>query len=219
MSTSEAVGDSVTLDLFIGEDDEDNESNDSKSEAKTEALCLRILSNEKTRFRFGGLQITVKSPAFEVGKIFNVTLDANNTISGIESFRDSSWDQSPEGGSTRTPSPKQPGSRKISLVGSVAPKPARIIINPSNELASGGEELPILSAHIVVEEKDAAASSLRARRQEIERIFETMTIAGLNQPSNSFSKVSIGVGTASSDKDHLRLDTSGNLRRVKSWKK
>lgn len=122
------------VDLFIG-DDASPDASDAPS--KTEALCLRILSS-KTRFRFGGLQITVRSPAFEVGKIFNVTLDENNSIVGIDSMRDapSSYESSPDGSSrSPTPSPR-PGSRKISLVGALAPKPARIIINPSNENVS-----------------------------------------------------------------------------------
>lgn len=132
--TEEPVGDSVTLDLFIGDD----ASPDSSDGHRTEALCLRILSS-KTRFRFGGLQITVRSPAFEVGKIFNVCLDENNSIVSIDSIRDpsASYESSPEGSSrSPTPSPHQPSSRKISLVGSLAPKPARIIINPSTENVS-----------------------------------------------------------------------------------
>ena len=133
-SNTEPIGDSVTLDLFIGEDESSPDA--SGQTPRTEAICLRILSS-KTRFRFGGLQITVRSPAFEVGKIFNVSLDENNSIVGIDSIRDmplsNSWDNSPEGSSrSPTPSPR-PSSRKISLVGAMTPKPARIIINPSTE--------------------------------------------------------------------------------------
>jgi len=89
-------------------------------------------------------------------------------------------------------------------------------------------------------------------KEEIERIFNAMTLCDMNRPSTSSStgRVSVGVNTGGShhpspvhmclspamasfgtgsghhghhqllgERDSLRLDTSGNLRRAKSWKK
>lgn len=210
----------VSLDLLIGDQDGPGATN----EEPHEAICLRIISN--TRFRFGGLQITVKSPAFEIGKVFNVSIDDSNSIVGIDSFRDvGSMDtNSPSPGSSRspTPSPRPSNARKISLVGSLAPKPARIVINPSTNPVASGDDTPTMSAHVVVEERNAAILASGVRREEIERIFENLTVSGLRQPETSTSRVSIGVGTGpcnANEKDSLRLDASGHLRRAKSWKK
>lgn len=91
----------------------------------------------------------------------------------------------------------------------------------------------MLSANIVVEEHGEQGAAVGGvRKEEIERIFADMTLSDLNHPSIS-SKVSVGVNTSSSsvspkgnrqhtllcERDSLRLDASGNLRRCKSWKK
>src|SRR5687768_7512690 len=98
-------GDSVKIDLVIG-DETDPTGQDLDAETASEVICLRILSN-RTRFRFGGMEITVKSPAFEIGKTFSVSLDENNRLAGIESFREYPLipTHQRDGSTSRSPSP------------------------------------------------------------------------------------------------------------------
>lgn len=161
-SKSDPLGDSVKLDLVIT--DESDPSDDLSCDETTarEVLCLRILSH-KTRFRFGGLEISVKSPAFEVGKTFNVALDEENRLVGIESFSDPfqgsrSDDASPLNSRSPTPCGSRPSSRRVSLVSSLGLKPARIVVNPSNETEEN-EGLPLLAARMVLEEERPRDSS------------------------------------------------------------
>lgn len=49
-----------------------------------EVLCLRLLST-RTRYRFGGLQIHIISPVFNVDKLFNVEFDQDSQVSLIKS--------------------------------------------------------------------------------------------------------------------------------------
>ena len=159
-------GDTVTLDLVIDDENEADPDNFDESTAR-EVVCLRILSS-KTRFRFGGLEITVKSPAFEVGKTFSVSLDEQNRLAGIESFKQeqpylpplysssSQGNSSPNDSRTVTPLSSRPSSRRVSLVGSLGLKPARIVVNPSSA-NENNEGLPWLSARMTLEEDLAAA--------------------------------------------------------------
>lgn len=149
-------GDSVKIDLVIG-DETDPTGQDLDAETASEVICLRILSN-RTRFRFGGMELTVKSPAFEIGKTFSVSLDENNRLAGIESFREYPLIPTHQrDGSTsprRSPSPgreSHSSSRRVSLVNSLGLKPARIIVNPSEETEIN-EGLPLLSARLALEE-------------------------------------------------------------------
>lgn len=107
--------DCVSLDLFVG--DEDDEPNSSQNVVET--LCLRILSKSNIKYKFGGLQIHVKSPEFHIGKSFHVNLDENNRIDSIESYRE------PEDNYLF-------GRRRVSLLGSnnLSTMPARILITP-----------------------------------------------------------------------------------------
>ena len=165
---SKDKADCVSLDLFVG--DEDDEPHSSSQNA-VETLCLRILSKRGINYRFGGLQLHVKSPDFHVGKSFHVNLDENNRIDSIESYRE------PEDSYLF-------GRRRVSLLGSnnLGTSPARILITPkkapeteanaANVGASGSnsvqaseatngtatnkvsanKQLPILTADVVVEE-------------------------------------------------------------------
>lgn len=159
-------GDTVTLDLVIDDENDADPDNFDESTAR-EVVCLRILSG-KSRFRFGGLEITVKSPAFEVGKTFSVSLDEHNRLAGIESFKQehpylpplystsSQGNSSPNDSRTVTPVSSRPSSRRVSLVGSLGLKPARIVVNPSSA-NENNEGLPWLSARMTLEEDLAAA--------------------------------------------------------------
>jgi len=169
-------GDSVKIDLVIG-DETDPSGEDLEESTATEVICLRILSN-RTKFRFNGMEITVKSPAFEVGKTFAVNLDEENRLAGIETFKEyypvqvqnnhhhrshrhqnetSDRTSSPvhSGSSSRSTSPSSrpcsSSTRRVSLVNSLGIKPARILVNASDETESN-EGLPLLSARIALEE-------------------------------------------------------------------
>ena len=157
--------DCVSLDLFVG--DEDDEPHSSSQNA-VETLCLRILSKRGINYRFGGLQLHVKSPDFHIGKSFHVNLDENNKIHSIESYRE------PEDAYLF-------GRRRVSLLGSnnLGTSPARILITPkkppeseassgatnsvqageptngtaaTNRTATASKSVPILTADVVVEE-------------------------------------------------------------------
>lgn len=112
----DSKSDCVSLDLFVG--DEDDEPTTSSQNA-VETLCLRILSKKGINYRFGGLQLHIKSPDFHVGKSFHVNLDENNRIDSIESYRE------PEDAYSF-------GRRRMSLLGSnnLGTSPARILISP-----------------------------------------------------------------------------------------
>ena len=69
----------IKLDLHIDEEEELRQGN---HEHADEVLCLRILST-KTKYRFGGLKIHVRSPVFDVAKIFNVEFDEESEVSLI----------------------------------------------------------------------------------------------------------------------------------------
>lgn len=163
---SKDKADCVSLDLFVG--DEDDEPHSSSQNA-VETLCLRILSKRGINYRFGGLQLHVKSPDFTVGKSFHVNLDENNRIDSIESYRE------PEDSYLF-------GRRRVSLLGSnnLGTSPARILITPKktpesdaansgagvsnnvqatngtaaamNNKVSANKQIPILTADVVVEE-------------------------------------------------------------------
>lgn len=166
-------GDTVKLDLVITDESDPSDDLSCDDAAASEVLCLRILSH-KTRFRFGGLEISVKSPAFEVGKTFNVALDEHNRLAGIESFKEMqppshSEDTSPLHSRSATPSGSRPSSRRVSLVSSLGLKPARILVNPSNETEEN-EGLPLLSARMILEEERNHESSVdRGTREKIKK--------------------------------------------------
>lgn len=196
-------GECVKLDLFIGEE----ETLGSKNEAMaTEALCLRILTY-KTKFRFGGMNVHVRSPAFEIGKSFIVNLDENNIIQGIQSYRENDY---PTASSE---------SSSISFLGNFAQKPAKIVVTPAEDIVDC--ELPILSADIVVDEIDpATAKAAKPTPQDYEDMIGKLEISGSESDKK---KISIGVGTSGEPFqvfESLVLDPKGiSLRRVKSWKK
>ena len=168
----EKEGDSVKIDLVIG-DESDPSGEDLEESTATEVICLRILSN-KTKFKFNGMEITVKSPAFEVGKTFAVNLDQNNRLAGIETFQESyshplqnnrhrqESDEGHSNSSSRSVSPCRSPSRctprRVSLVNSLGLKPARIIVNSSDE-TEANEGLPLLSARLALEEHFPRPSS------------------------------------------------------------
>jgi hypothetical protein len=167
----EKEGDSVKIDLVI-DDTSDPSGDDNEESTATEVICLRILSN-KTKFRFNGMEITVKSPAFEVGKTFAVNLDQDNRLAGIETFKESyscnqhnnhhqqrSREESHSASSSRsaTPCGSKSSSRRVSLVNSLRLKPARIIVNSSDE-TEANEGLPLLSARLALEEDFSRTTS------------------------------------------------------------
>lgn len=158
----------MKLDLVIAEESESTDEASSDDSAAKEVLCLRILS-PKTRFRFGGLEISVKSPAFEVGKTFTVSLDEHNRLAGIDSYKElqpySSDDLSPFSSRSATPCPSRPSSRRVSLISSLGLKPARIMVNPSIE-SDDNEGLPLLSARLVLEEDPDSGVERGSSRRE-----------------------------------------------------
>ena len=122
--------DCVSLDLFVG--DEDDEPSTTQNNV-VETLCLRILTKKGINFRFGGIQLHVKSPDFHIGKSFHVSLDENNHIESIESYRE------PEDSYLF-------GRRRVSLLGgnNLGALPARILVTPKKL----SEEQPTVAAAV-----------------------------------------------------------------------
>lgn len=79
----------IKLDLHIDEEEELRQGN---HEHADEVLCLRILST-KTKYRFGGLKIHVRSPVFDVAKIFNVEFDEESEVSLIRGQSQSNFNE------------------------------------------------------------------------------------------------------------------------------
>ena len=130
------TGDLVKVDLVIDETPDGSNGSSSESQDPPEVLVLRILSS-KTRFKFGGLEVSVKSPAFEVGKTFAVSLDENNVVAGIEVIEESRrGENSSRATSPSRPTPASSASSAVSCqrrISHLTLKPARIIVNPSDE--------------------------------------------------------------------------------------
>lgn len=85
-----------------------------------EVLCLRLLST-RTRYRFGGLQVHIISPVFNVDKLFNVEFDQESQVSLIKS-QQSNLDQSANSCSIASLDHKLNGA-----------KTATIVISPDND--------------------------------------------------------------------------------------
>lgn len=186
--TNKKEGDCVSLDLVIDDENETDSSTFDESSAR-EVFSVRILSG-KSHFRFGGLEITVKSPAFEVGKTFSVSLDENNRLAGIESFKQDFnpyvpgcvasgssgvGNISPTSSHSATPCSSHPSSRRVSLVGSLGLKPARIVVNPSSA-TENNEGLPWLSARMTLEE-DLSAAVQAASLSSCTRVSSSSPVA------------------------------------------
>lgn len=246
-TSSQAVGDVVKLDLVIGDEETSGQNFDeSSSEDPPEVLVLRILST-KTRFKFGGLELSVKSPAFEVGKTFSVSLDENNKLAGIDTVSET-FDQIKSGdtsrSASRTASPSRSatpasnaGSRRVSLVSSLSLKPARIIVNPADD-SDINRGLPLLSARMLIEERlkpHGSSNNVRVKKEAVEepeivRYGTPNSDCGRSRgaspcrPEYTMSPsgrtmVSVGVGTTSHPKESIYFDVAKTLRRSKSWRK
>lgn len=199
---SKDKSDCVSLDLFVG--DEDDEPHSSSQNA-VETLCLRILSKRGINYRFGGLQLHVKSPDFHIGKSFHVNLDENNRIDSIESYRE------PEDAYIF-------GRRRVSLLGSnnLGTSPARILITPKKppeseagggavaaavpagestngtaNKASAAKQMPILTADVVVEEIRPPEKSIPENAvQPSQSLGSALVNTLLNKRSNNHSSTS-----------------------------
>lgn len=108
-------------------------------ELAEEVLCLRLLST-RTRYRFGGLQIHIISPVFNVDKLFNVEFDQESQVSLIKS-QQSNLDQSGKSSSLGSLDPKLNGA-----------KAATIVISPDQEDDPNGHNgnLSSLSADLTL---------------------------------------------------------------------
>ena len=182
------AGDQVTLELFVGEENEQPPPEASG----LECLSLRILARQAD-FRFGGMMIHVRSPAFAVGKSFQVNLDQQNRIASIESYREPEFGWSASSMSNRanaTPTTGQRGGRRLSLLGGCSPdpaNPAKIAIQPPPQDArcshcshcNAQDQLPNLQVDVLVEERSSV-------------------IAGSNSAFSAYNAASIAASVASS---------------------
>lgn len=195
METSRA-GDQVTLELFVGEEGDQpppsigSSASSSDTSAGLECLSLRILSRH-VDFRFGGLQIHVRSPAFAIGKSFQVNLDQHNRISSIESYREPeplSKAPSKSVGSTSLISHDRRHGRRLSLLGIGATEPvnpAKIAIKPppSTHCALcphciAQSQLSTLQVDVLVEERSDSATGTAAAAAIATSIATSVATAG-----------------------------------------
>ena len=106
-------------------------------ELAEEVLCLRLLST-KTRYRFGGLQIHIISPVFNMDKLFNVEFDQESQVSLIKS-QQSNLDQPGKSASLGSLDYKQNGA-----------KTATIVISPDDEDPKGNGNISSLSTELTL---------------------------------------------------------------------
>ena len=112
-----------------------------------EVLCLRLLST-RTRYRFGGLQIHIISPVFNVDKLFNVEFDQESQVSLIKSQQSNLDQQSGQSSSLGSLDPKLNGAKSATIV--ISPDMDDEPKGANGNLSSLSAELTLLEGKLML---------------------------------------------------------------------